>query len=153
MGLRERFTEELKTAMKAGNAARVSTLRLILARLKETDIAARPGGTAPVDEFAIQAMLQSMIRSRRESIELYRQGHRPDLVAKEEAEILVIESFLPQPLNETALEEAVSTAIAETGAAEIKDMGKVMAVLKARHGAALDLARVGPLVKARLGPR
>ena len=95
-------------------------------------------------------MLRGMVKSRRELVELYRQGHRQDLVDKEEAEIAVIESFLPQQMDEAAMAEAVTAAIAETGAASIKDMGKVMAALRAKHAATLDMAKAGPMVKARL---
>ena len=151
MALRDQFTEQLKTAMKAGDTPRVSTLRMIMAKLKDTDIAARPSGVAQVPDEQIVAMLRGMAKSRRESVDLYRQGNRPDLVAKEEAEIAVIESFLPRQLDEAGTEQAVTDAIAETGAASIKDMGKVMAALKAKHAATLDMARVGPLVKAKLG--
>jgi uncharacterized protein len=150
MALRERFTEELKAAMRAGDAPRVSTLRMITAKLKDTEIAARPSG-ATVGEAEIVAMLRGMAKSRRESADLYRQGNRPELAAKEEAEIAVIESFLPQQLDEAATAQAVEEAIAETGAASIKDMGKVMAALKAKHAASLDMARVNPLVRAKLG--
>ena len=97
------------------------------------------------------AMLRGMVKSRRESAGLYRQGNRPELAAKEEAEIAVIEGFLPAEMDAAALAQAVEAAIAETGAAGLKDMGKVMAALKAYHGAALDMARAGPLVRAKLG--
>ena len=150
MGLREQFTDQLKASMKAGNAPRTSTLRMVLARLKDIDIAARPKGIDRVPDAEIVGMLRSMVKSRRESVELYRQGHRQDLVDKEEAEIAVIETFLPQQMDETATEQAIAAAIAETGAAGIKDMGKVMAALRAKHAAALDLAKAGPMVKARL---
>ena len=96
-------------------------------------------------------MLRGMIKSRRDSVALYQQGNRPELAAKEEAEIAVIESFLPQQMSEAEMAEAVGAAVAETGAASPKDMGRVMGALRARHGAALDLGRAGPLVKARLG--
>ncbi len=148
MGLRESFTQALKAAMKAGDAPRLSSLRMILARLKETDIAARPQG--PVGEAEIQAMLRAMIKPRQESVALYRQGNRPDLVAREEAEIVVIEEFLPPALAGEALAAAIDAAILETGAASLKDMGKVMAALKAAHGAAIDLGQAGPLARARL---
>lgn len=151
MGLRDQFTDQLKTAMKAGDAARTSTLRMILARLKDTDIAARPKGVAQVPEAEIVAMLRGMVKSRRESVALYRQGNRPELADKEEAEIAVIESFLPQTLDDDAMAGAIDAAIAATGAASVKDMGKVMAELRARHAATLDMARAGPLVKAKLG--
>lgn len=151
MPLREQFTSALKESMKAGDVARTSTLRLILARLKEVDIAARPRGVAAVPDEEIAAMLRAMIKARRESVALYRQGGRPELADKEEAEIAVIEGFLPPALEGEALEAAVAACVAETGAQSIKDMGKVMAALKARHGAALDMGSAGRLVKARLG--
>ena len=150
MALREQFTEQLKAAMRAGDAPRVSTLRLVLARLKDTDITARPKGIPQVPEEDILAMLRGMVKSRRESVELYRQGNRPELAAKEEAEIAVIEAFLPAQLDETTLAAAIDAAIAATSAAAVKDMGRVMAALKETHGAALDLSRAGPLVKAKL---
>jgi uncharacterized protein len=151
MSLRAQFTAELKTAMLAKDAPRVSALRMITARLKDVDIAARPKGITAVPDEEIIAMLRGMVKSRRESADLYRQGNRADLVAKEEAEITVIESFLPQQMDDAALEAAVAAAIAETGATGIKEMGKVMAALKAKHGAVLDMGKVGPVVKAKLG--
>ena len=150
MGLREQFTDQLKASMKAGTAPRTSTLRMILARLKDVDIAARPKGVDPVPDSEIVGMLRGMVKSRRESVELYRQGHRQDLVDKEEAEIAVIEAFLPQQMDEAGTTAAVSAAIEETGAATIKDMGKVMAALRAKHAATLDMAKAGAMVKARL---
>lgn len=150
MGLREQFTDQLKTSMKAGDAARTSTLRMILARLKDVDIAARPKGVDRVPEEDIVGMLRGMVKSRRESVELYRQGHRQDLVDKEEAEIAVIEAFLPRQMDEAAMEQAVTDAIAETGAVSIKDMGKVMAALRGKYAATLDMGKAGPMVKARL---
>ena len=150
MALRERFAEELKASMKAGDAPRTSTLRMILAKLKDADIAARPKGQGAIPEDEVLALLRGMVKSRRESVDLYRQGNRPDLVAKEEAEIAVIESFLPRQMDESAMARAVDEVVAEVGASGLKDMGKVMAALRARHAATLDLARVGPLVRARL---
>ncbi len=149
MALRDQFTEQLKLAMKAGDAPRVSTLRMITAKLKDSDIAARPALDKVPDE-QIVAMLRGMAKQRRESVDLYRQGKRDDLVAKEEAEIAVIEAFLPQQMDAAATEAAVADAIAETGAASIKDMGRVMAALKAKYAATLDMAKVGPVVKAKL---
>ncbi|BFL62189.1 GatB/Yqey domain protein [Roseomonas mucosa] len=151
MDLRSRFTEELKASMRAGDAARTSTLRMIMAKLKDTDIAARPSGVDKVPDEQVVAMLRGMAKSRRESVEMYRQGNRPELAAKEEAEIAVIEGFLPQQMDEAATTAAVEAAIVETGASSIKEMGKVMAALKAKHAATLDMARVGPIVKAKLG--
>jgi uncharacterized protein len=152
MGLRQQFTDQLKASMKAGDAPRTSTLRMILARLKDLDIAGRPKGVEHVPEEEIISMLRGMVKSRRESVELYRQGRRQDLVDKEEAEITVIDTFLPRQMDEAAMAEAVAAAIAETEAASIKDMGKVMAALRAKHAATLDMSKAGPIVRARLSP-
>lgn len=151
MSLRDQFAGQLKAAMKAGDPARTSTLRMILARLKDTDIAARPKGIDKVTDEEIVAMLRAMAKSRRESVALYRQGNRQDLVDKEQAEIAVIESFLPRQMDEAALRQAIEDAIAETGAAGMKDMGKVMAALRAKHAATLDMAKASPMVKVKLG--
>jgi uncharacterized protein YqeY len=151
MSLRARFTEELKASMRAGDAARTSTIRMITAKLKDADIASRPSGVEQIPEEAITSMLRGMVKSRRESVEMYRQGKREELAAKEEAEIAVIESFLPQQMDDAAMEAAVKEAVAETGATSIKEMGKVMAALKAKHAAVLDMAKAGPMVKAALG--
>ena len=150
MSLRERFTDELKGSMRAGNAPRTSTLRMILARLKDTDIAARPKGVTAIPDDDIIGMLRGMVKSRRESVTLYEQGNRPELAAKEMAEIGVIEGFLPQEMDDAALADEVEAAVASTGASSQKEMGKVMAALKAKHGATLDMARAGALVRARL---
>ena len=136
--------------MKAGTAARTSTLRMILARLKDIDIAARPKGIDKVPDEEVLAMLRGMVKSRRESVDLYRQGNRQDLVDKEESEIAVIESFLPQQMDDAAMMQAIDAAVAETGATGIKEMGKVMAALRAKHAATLDMAKAGAMVKARL---
>jgi uncharacterized protein YqeY len=148
--LRARFTAALKTAMLAKDAATTSTLRMITAKLKDTDIAARPSGVAQVPDEQVVAMLRGMAKSRRESVEMYRQGGRPELADKEEAEIAVIEGFLPQQMDAAAMQAAVAAAVAEVGASTIKGMGKVMAALRASHGATLDMAKAGPLVKAAL---
>lgn len=150
MSLRMRFTDGLKTAMKAGDSARVSTLRMVLARLKDLDIAARPKGVEQIPDDEIIAMLRNMVKSRTESATMFLQGGRGELAAKEDAEIVVIEEFLPVPMDEAALVLAVADAVAATGAASMKDMGKVMGSLKATHGSALDLGRANALVKARL---
>ena len=148
MSLREAFTAQLKTAMQSKDAARVSTLRMVTAKLKDADIAARPG--PPINDESVISMLRGMVKSRRESVEMYTQGNRPDLADKETAEIAVIEGFLPQQLDAGAMREAVRAAIASTGATSVKDMGKVMAELRAKHAATLDMAAAGPLVKAAL---
>ena len=150
MSLRDSFTEQMKLSMKAGTSARTSTLRMVMARLKDSDIASRPKGVEQIPEDDIVAMLRGMVKSRRESVEMFTQGNRPELAAKEEAEIAVIESFLPSQMDDAAMTQAVADAVAETGAASIKDMGKVMAALKAKHAASLDMAKAGPMVKARL---
>ncbi len=151
MTLRDQFADQMKASMKAGTPDRTSTLRMIMAKLKDVDIASRPKGIDKVPDEDILGMLRGMVKSRRESVELYTKGNRPELAAKEEAEIAVIESFLPRQMDTAAMEQAVADAVAETGAASIKDMGKVMAELKARHAASLDMAKAGPMVKARLG--
>ncbi len=150
MSIRDQFSEQLKIAMRAHDAPRTSTLRMILSKVKDSDIAARPKGVDKVPDEEILSALRGMVKSRRESMDLYRQGNRPELVAKEEAEIAVIEGFLPQQMDDSAMEQAVADAIAEAGAASIKDMGKVMAVLRAKYAATLDMAKAGPIVKAKL---
>jgi uncharacterized protein YqeY len=151
MSLREEITAAVKSAMLARDAERTSALRMIQAKLKDTDIAARPKGVTAVPDDEIFAMLRSMIKSRRDSVALYRQGGREELAAKEEAEIAVIEEFLPKTLSGEALAAAVSAAIAATGATGAKDMGKVIGALKAAHGAALDMGATSAVVKAQLG--
>jgi uncharacterized protein len=148
--LRTRFTAALKEAMLAKDAAKTSTIRMITAKLKDVDIAARPSGVDKVPDDQVISMLRGMVKSRRESVELYKQGGRQELAEKELAEIAVIEGFLPQQMDDAAIAAAVEAAIAEAGATSVKDMGKVMAALK-KHGAALDMSRANPLVKAKLG--
>ena len=150
--LRQAFTDRLKQAMKARDGRTLSTVRLILAGLKERDVAARGEGNADgVAEPEIARMLQSMIKQRRELIALYEQGERPDLVQQEREEIAVIESFLPQQMSEDEIAAAAQAAIAETGAAGIKDMGKVMAALRSRHSGIMDFSRAGAVVRRLLG--
>jgi len=151
MTLRDQFTAALKTAMQARDGAATGTMRMILAKVKDADIAARPKGVTAISDEDIAAVLRGMVKQRRESVELYIQGKRQDLVDKENAEIVVIESFLPRQMDDAALEAAVIEAIGESGAQSLKDMGKVMAALKAKHAATLDMARAGAAVKARLG--
>jgi hypothetical protein len=149
--LRERFTEALKAAMRAKEPLTLSTIRLILARLKERDIEVRPKGNSDgIAEPEIQQMLQGMIKQRRESIELYDKGGRPELADKERAEIAIIERFLPQPLSEAEQEAAVKETIAAVGAAGIKDMGRTMAALRERHPGRLDPAAASRIVKRLL---
>jgi uncharacterized protein YqeY len=150
--LREQVTEALKASMRERDQETVSTLRMILAGVKDKDIAVRPSGrTDGINDSEILTLLQAMVKQRRESIALYRQGSRPDLVAKEEAEIVVIERFLPKQMTPAETNSAIAAIIAETGAASIKDMGKVMGELKARYGGQMDFSAAGPAVKAKLG--
>ena len=150
--LRQAFRDRLKEAMKARDSRTVSTVRLILAGLKDRDVAERGQGNPDgLSESEIQRMLQAMIKQRRESIALYRQGNRPDLAQQESEEIAVIESFLPRQLDEDEIETAAKAAIHETGAATVKDSGKVMAALRERHGGVIDLGRAGAIVRRLLG--
>ncbi|HEU0156523.1 MAG TPA: GatB/YqeY domain-containing protein [Stellaceae bacterium] len=150
--LRQTFADRLKQAMKERDARTVSAVRLILAALKDRDVAARgEGNPNGLTEAEICAMLQGMVKQRRESIALYRQGNRADLAQKEEDEITVIEGFLPRQMSEDEIEAAARAAIAETGAAGVRDMGKVMALLRQRHSATIDLGRAGPIVRRLLG--
>ena len=150
--LRQQFNDALKVAMLAKEAQTVSTLRMVLAAVKDKDIAARPKGvTDGIGDEDILALLQTMIKQRRESIGLYVQGGRQELADKEQAEIAVIEKFLPAQMDDAAMTAAVAAIIAELGASSIKDMGKVMAALKERFTGCMDFAQAGPKVKAALG--
>ena len=150
--LRQQFNDALKTAMLSKDAKTVSCLRMILAALKDKDIAARPKGQADgISEDEILALLQTMIKQRRESVTLYTQGGRQDLVDQELGEINVIEKFLPAQIDEAETATLIAQVIAELGAASIKDMGKVMAALKERYTGRMDFARAGAVVKSTLG--
>jgi len=149
--LRQRLNDALKEAMKARDLRTVSTIRLVLAQLKDRDIAARPGGnTSGIAEGEIVEMLGKMVKQRQESIVLYKQGNRPDLVQHEEEEIAIIERFMPKQLDGEESAAAIDAALAETGAQSLKDMGRVMALLKERFAGRLDFAKAGALVKQRL---
>ena len=150
--LRARLSDALKTAMKAQDQRTVSTVRMILAGLKDRDIAARGKGNAEgISDAEIQQMLQGMVKQRRESMALYEQGNRPELAEQEGAEIAIIETFMPQQLSEAELEAAVAAAIAATGAQAAKDMGRVMAVLREKHAGQIDFAKAGAVAKKKLG--
>ena len=152
MDMRSRINAAVKDAMRAREADRLSTLRLINAAIKDRDIAAR--GEAEdglVGDETILGILGRMIKQRQESARAYEAGARPELVEKELAEIKVIEEFLPRQLTESESAAAVDAAIAEVAATSIRDMGKVMAALKARYTGQMDFGKVGPLVKAKLG--
>ncbi|KAA0683545.1 GatB/YqeY domain-containing protein [Roseomonas genomospecies 6] len=149
--LRTRLNESLKQAMLAKNQRAVSTVRLILAALKDRDIAARSRGvTDGIDEAEILSMLQTMIKQRGESIKLYEQGGRLELAEQEREEIAVIEGFLPKQMSDEEVAAAVKTVVAEVGATCIKDMGKVMAELKVRYAGQMDFAKVSGTVKQQL---
>ncbi len=152
MDMRTRISDALKDAMRAREVDRLSTLRLINAALKDRDIALRgEGNEVGVTEADILSILGRMVKQRQESIRLYDEGKRPDLADKERAEITVIEEFLPRQLDGAETEAAIVAAIAEVGAVSIRDMGRVMAVLKARYTGQMDFGAVGPVIKARLG--
>lgn len=149
--LREELTEAMKEAMRAKDQASLGTIRLIIAKLKDVDIAARTEANREgVADDKILSMMQGMIKQRNESIALYEKGGRADLAEKEKAEIAVIERFLPQQMDEAAVEAAVREAITAAGATSIKDMGGVMAALKAKHAGQMDFAKASSAVKKAL---
>jgi uncharacterized protein YqeY len=151
MILRERLNESLKTAMLEKDALAVATLRLILATLKDRDIAERSKGNHNgLSDDEIVALLQSMIKQRRESIQLYERGGRDELARQEAEEIAVIERFLPPQMNDAEVESAVGAVIDEIGAASLKDMGRAMALLRERYAGRMDFAKAGAAAKARL---
>jgi uncharacterized protein YqeY len=149
--LRDKLNDAMKDAMRARDTAALGTIRLILAKLKDVDIAARTEASREgVADDKILSMMQGMIKQRNESIALYEKGNRADLADKEKAEIVVIERFLPQQMDEAAVQAAVSEAIKTAGAASIKDMGGVMAALKTRYAGQMDFAKASAVVKKAL---
>jgi hypothetical protein len=138
------------TAMKAGDKPRTATIRLIVAAIKNRDIEARTGKAPTDDDTLVVEVLQRMVKQRRESIDLYVKGGRPELAEIEASEITVIEDFLPTQLSEEETTAAIEAIKAEIGAESVKDMGKVMAVLKERHASSLDMSKASALVKAAL---
>ncbi len=149
--LRDQFTETMKLSMKAKDQLTLSTVRMILAKLKDKDIEARGQGvTTGIAEGDILGMLQGMVKQRQESVVMYEQGGRAELAEKERAEIAVIERFLPKALSEGETLDAIKAIIAETGAASIKDMGKVMAELRARYAGQMDFGKASGLIKQQL---
>ncbi len=137
-------------AMKAGEKDRLAAVRLILAKLKDRDIELRTASSVPDDDVVVVDVLQKMVKQRRESIAMFEQGGRAELAAKEQAELEVIEGFLPRQMSEEETTAAILAIKAETGAESVKDMGKVMALLKERHGTQLDMSKASGLVKAAL---
>lgn len=149
--IREQIKSAQIAAMKAGEKERLAAVRLILAKLKDRDIELRVASTVPDDDVTVVEVLQKMVKQRRESIEMFRNGGREELAAKEQAEVEVIEGFLPAQMSEAETKAAIDAIKAEVGAASLKDMGKVMAVLKERHGQVIDMSKASGLVKAALG--
>ncbi len=150
--LRETLSEAMKTAMRDRDARATATIRMVMAAVKQADIEARPKGNADgVSEEDIAGIMQKLIKQRRESIVLYQQGNRQDLVDQETAEIAIIERFLPTQMGEPEMIAAIDSVATELGATSIKDMGKVMAGIKAKYAGQMDMARAGALVKSRLG--
>jgi uncharacterized protein YqeY len=154
MGLRDRIGEALKSAMRDKDAKRLSTLRLINAAIKDRDIAKRgeggDGADTGVNDGDILQILGKMVKQRQESARAYEEGGRLELAEGELAEIAVIENFLPRQMDEAETEAAIAAAVSETEASSIRDMGRVMSILKSRHTGQMDFGKVGPMVKARL---
>ncbi len=154
--MRERIQAAMKEAMKSGNKRRLSTLRLVTAAIKDRDIAARVDekgrstGRDRVEDSDILALLQKMIKQRRESVEIYTQGGRQELADQEAAEIAIIEEFLPQQMGDDDIRTAAKAVVKELGAAGLKDMGRVMAALKQKYTGQMDFAKASALVKEAL---
>jgi uncharacterized protein len=151
MSMRDKITTALKSAMKERDTDRLAALRLINAAIKDRDIAARGEGAPEVSDAEIITVLTRMVKQRRESARAYEEAARLDLAEKETAEIGVIEDFLPRQMDDAEIETAVAAVVAETGAASVRDIGRVMNLLKTRHAGAMDFAKAGAAVKARLG--
>jgi len=149
--MRDRLAQAMKQALKDKDQVALATIRLITAALKDRDIAARSQDRHDgISDDEILAMLQTMIKQRQESARMYDEGGRPDLVKTEQAEIAIIQQFLPEPLSQAEVESAIEAAMASTGAASVRDMGKVMAHLKAEYAGQIDFSSVSQLVKSRL---
>ena len=148
--LRDDINNALKTAMKAHDARRVSTLRLVNSALKNADIEARGGGKGPLGDDELLSLLQKMIKQRQESVELYEKGNRAELAAQEREEIAVISAYLPKQMSDDDMKAAIAAAIKETGAAGMKDMGKVIGVLRAKFAGQMDFGKASGMVKAAL---
>ncbi len=148
--IRDDIKTALVTAMKGGDKESTATIRLIQAAVKNKDIELRTASTTPDDDALVTDVLHKMIKQRRESVELYRKGNREELAAKEEAEIAVIERFLPAQMSEDEAKAAIAAIIADTGASSMKDMGRVMAEVKSRHATSIEPAKASQLVKAAL---
>ncbi len=151
MSKREEINAALKDAMKNKDMEKLATVRLIVAAMKDKDINSRTdGANAGIDDSGILGLLQSMIKQRTESSKIFRENNRPELADKEDGEIAIIQSFLPKQLDDAAVAKVVDDIIAKTGAAGIKDMGKVMGELKANYAGQLDMGKAGGVIKAKL---
>ena len=148
--IRDKLKAAQIESMKSGDKGRLAAVRLILAKVKDRDIELRTATQLPDDETTVVEVLQKMVKQRRESIGMYESGGRPELAAQEQAEIDVIDSFLPQQLSEAETSAAIEAIKTELGASSLKDMGKVMAALKEKHGTVLDMSKASGLVKAAL---
>jgi uncharacterized protein YqeY len=147
MSLKERITEDMKTAMRGGEKDRLATIRLLQAAIKQREVDER----IQLDDAQVLSVLEKMLKQRKESISLFQTGGRADLVAKETAEIAVLQVYMPAQLSEADLDALIGEAIASTGASTIKDMGKVMGVVKAKAAGRADMGAVGARIKAKLG--
>ena len=149
--IRDQIKAALTAAMKAGDKPRTAALRLIQSALKNREIELRGAAQPPADDDAVVTeVLQKMVKQRRESIDMYRKGGRDELADAEAAEVAVIEEFLPKQMSDAEIAAAIDAVVAETGAASVKDMGRVMAAMKERHAGKLDMGKAGQMVKARL---
>jgi uncharacterized protein len=148
--LRDDINNALKDAMKTRDERRVSTLRLVNSALKNADIEARGQGKEPLGDAELLALLQKMIKQRQESVELYEKGGRSELAQQERDEIAIISSYLPKQMSDDEMTAAIAAAISETGAASMKDMGKVIAALRGKYAGQMDFAKASALVKAKL---
>ncbi|MEZ5862518.1 MAG: GatB/YqeY domain-containing protein [Geminicoccaceae bacterium] len=147
MTLKERITEDMKTAMRSGEKERLGVIRMLQAAIKQREVDER----ITLDDAQVLAVLEKMLKQRRESIAQYESGGRADLAAKEAAEIAVLQVYMPAQLSEAELDALIAAAIAQTGAASIKDMGKVMGIVKSQAAGRADMGAVGARIKARLG--
>jgi uncharacterized protein len=144
--LKERIQEDMKAALRGGERERLATVRLILAAIKQREVDER----ISLDDAQVLAVIEKMVKQRRESIASFQAGARADLVAKEQAELDLLQTYLPEPLGDAAIDALIGAAITESGAASVKDMGKVMALIKARAAGRVDMAALGARVRSRL---
>jgi uncharacterized protein YqeY len=147
MSLKERITEDMKAAMRSGEKERLGVIRMVTSAIKQREVDER----ITLDDAQVFSVLEKMIKQRKESIAQFEAGNRPDLVEKENSEVTLLQGYLPLQLSETEIDALIAEAIASTGAASIKDMGKVMAIIKAKAQGRADMAAVGPKIKAKLG--